>query len=169
MSVLHGYEETLPEDRRHLLHQFTPIDAARKVVGVGSVGTRCFVVLLLGRDGDDPFFLQVKEANASVLEKYLGPSKFDTPGRRVVAGQQITQATPDPFLGWFDIDDPNGNSLHFYVRQLYDGKASADVSNVRRPAAARVLDDLRLDACTRAREVGKPLRHRELSREVRCL
>jgi uncharacterized protein (DUF2252 family) len=125
--VLRGYEETLPSDRRHLLHQFTPIDAARKVVGVGSVGTRCFVLLMLGRDGADPFFLQVKEATASVLEAHLGPTKYSTPGHRVVAGQQLTQATPDPFLGWFDAPDATGTERHFYVRQLYDGKASAAV------------------------------------------
>jgi hypothetical protein len=126
-NVLRGYEETLPADRRHLLHEFTPIDAARKVVGVGSVGTRCFVLLMLGRDGADPFFLQVKEATASVLEAHLGPTKFSTPGHRVVAGQQLTQATPDPFLGWFDAPDATGTERHFYVRQLYDGKASAAV------------------------------------------
>jgi hypothetical protein len=126
-NVLRGYEETLPADRRHLLHEFTPIDAARKVVGVGSVGTRCFVLLMLGRDGNDPFFLQVKEATASVLEAHLGPTKFSTPGHRVVAGQQLTQATPDPFLGWFDAPDATGTERHFYVRQLYDGKASAAV------------------------------------------
>jgi hypothetical protein len=133
LQILAGYETTLPEDRRMLLHRFTPIDAARKVVGVGSVGTRCFVLLMLGRDGDDPFFLQVKEANASVLEKYLGPSKFPTPGQRVVVGQQITQTTPDPFLGWFDTPDLTGVERHFYVRQLYDGKASADVASFTSP------------------------------------
>jgi len=128
VSVLRGYEATLPDDLRHLLHRFTPIDAARKVVGVGSVGTRCFVVLLLGRDREDPFFLQVKEATSSVLEPYLGVSRYASHGQRVVAGQQLIQATPDPFLGWFDAPDPAGEQRHFYVRQLYDGKASADVS-----------------------------------------
>jgi uncharacterized protein (DUF2252 family) len=132
-QVLRGYEETLPSDRRHLLHEFTPIDAARKVVGVGSVGTRCFVLLMLGRDRDDPFFLQIKEATASVLEAHLGPTKYSTPGHRVVAGQQLTQATSDPFLGWFDAPDPTGTERHFYVRQLYDGKASADVASFDAP------------------------------------
>jgi uncharacterized protein (DUF2252 family) len=127
-AQLKNYEKTLPVDRRHLLHEFTPIDAARKVVGVGSVGTRCFVLLLLGRDGDDPFFLQIKEANASVLENFLGKSKFKTAGERVVAGQQLTQATPDPFLGWFEAPDATGIERHFYVRQLYDGKASAEIA-----------------------------------------
>ena len=123
------FESTLPPDRRHFLHQFTPIDAARKVVGVASVGTRCFVVLLLGRDGDDPFFLQIKEATASVLEPALGPSKFPTAGERVVMGQQMIQATPDAFLGWLDAQDEAGSDRQFYVRQLFDGKASADVSS----------------------------------------
>ena len=132
-NVLRGYEETLPPSRRHLLHQFTPIDAARKVVGVGSVGTRCFVLLMLGRDGTDPFFLQVKEATASVLEAHLGPSKYSTPGQRVVAGQQLTQATPDEFLGWFDAPDATGTERHFYVRQLYDGKASAAIDTFDAP------------------------------------
>jgi uncharacterized protein (DUF2252 family) len=131
--VLKGYEGTLPADRRHLLHEFTPIDAARKVVGVGSVGTRCFVLLMLGRDGDDPFFLQVKEAAASVLEAHLGPTKYSTAGHRVVAGQQLTQATPDPFLGWFNAPDATGTERHFYVRQLYDGKASAEVGTFDAP------------------------------------
>ena len=129
VDVLRGYESTLPIDRRHLLHQFTPIDAARKVVGVGSVGTRCFAVLLLGRDSGDPFFLQIKEATASVLEPYLGPSKLPTAGQRVVVGQQLLQATPDELLGWLEVPDETGADRHFYVRQLFDGKASAEVSS----------------------------------------
>jgi uncharacterized protein (DUF2252 family) len=129
VDVLRGYESTLPLDRRHLLHEFSAIDAARKVVGVGSVGTRCFVVLLLGRDSNDPFFLQIKEATASVLEPFLGPSKLPTAGQRVVAGQQLIQATPDELLGWFDAQDETGSDRHFYVRQLFDGKASADVTS----------------------------------------
>jgi uncharacterized protein (DUF2252 family) len=130
VEILHGYQATLPADLRHLLGDFTPIDAARKVVGVGSVGTRCYVVLLLGRDESDPLFLQVKEATASVLEAYLGPSKYDTAGHRVVAGQQLTQATPDAFLGWFDAKDETGTERHFYVRQLFDGKASANITKL---------------------------------------
>jgi hypothetical protein len=128
-DVVRGYERSLPSDRRHLLRQFLPIDAARMVVGVGSVGMRCYVVLLLGRDATDPFFLQVKEASASVLEAQLGPSKFTSPGHRVVAGQELLQATPDPFLGWLDVPDPAGATRSYYVRQLYDGKASADLTH----------------------------------------
>ena len=126
--VLHGYEQTLPADMRHLLHRLTPIDAARKVVGVGSVGTLCYVLFMLGRDANDPFFLQVKEAGPSVLEAHLPPGNYSSPGQRVVDGQQLPQATPDPFLGWFDAPDATGDLRHFYVRQLYDGKASADVA-----------------------------------------
>jgi uncharacterized protein (DUF2252 family) len=130
VDLLHGYEASLSDGRRHLLRQFTPIDAARKVVGVGSVGMRCYAVLLLGRDGSDPFFLQVKEADASVLETHLGPSKFASHGERVVAGQELMQATPDALLGWLDVTDPTGAQRSFYVRQLYDGKASADVTQL---------------------------------------
>jgi uncharacterized protein (DUF2252 family) len=129
IDVLRGYESSLADDRRHLLHQFAPADAARKVVGVGSVGMRCYVVLLLGRDAADPFFLQVKEATASVLETHLGPSKYASPGQRVVAGQELIQATPDPFLGFLDVADADGGVRSFYVRQLFDGKASADLAS----------------------------------------
>lgn len=128
VSTLRGYEGSLLEARRHLLHQFTPVDAARKVVGVGSVGMRCFAVMLLGRDSKDPFFLELKEATTSVLEPYLGPSKFASPGERVVAGQELVQATVDPFLGWLDRRDDAEVARSFYVRQLYDGKASADIT-----------------------------------------
>jgi hypothetical protein len=127
-DVVRGYEKSLSSVRRHLLRQFLPVDAARKVVGVGSVGMRCYVVLLFGRDAGDPFFLQVKEATASVLEPHLGPSKLSSPGHRVVAGQELIQATPDPFLGWLDVPDPSGATRSYYVRQLYEGKASADLT-----------------------------------------
>ena len=129
LGVLRGYKSTLPPDRQHLLDRFSPVAGARKVVGVGSVGTRCFVLLMLGRDANDPFFLQIKEANASVLERYTGASKYKTAGQRVVMGQQLTQTTPDPFLGWFETPDLTGVARQFYVRQLYDGKASADVAS----------------------------------------
>ena len=103
-SVIHElfreYRETLQDDRRHLLEEFRMVDLARKVVGVGSVGTRCWIVLLLGRDGDDPLFLQIKEAQASVLEPYLGKSEYENHGQRVVAGQRLMQTTSDIFLGW---------------------------------------------------------------------
>ena len=95
-----AYRATLQEDRRHLLERFEVVDTARKVVGVGSVGTRAFIVLLQGRDEQDPLFLQVKEATASVLEDHLPKSRFKQPGERVVQGQRLMQAASDIFLGW---------------------------------------------------------------------
>ena len=99
-SVIRSYRRTLSGDRRTLLERFRYVHAARKVVGVGSVGTRAFIMLLLGRDGDDPLFLQFKEAEASVLEPFLGKSEFANHGQRVVEGQRLTQAASDIMLGW---------------------------------------------------------------------
>src|SRR4029077_9401573 len=95
-----AYRATLQDDRRHLLERFEIIDVARKVVGVGSVGTRAFIVLLQGRDQQDPLFLQVKEATASVLEDHLPKSRYKQPGERVVQGQRMMQAASDIYLGW---------------------------------------------------------------------
>ncbi|MFE2345672.1 DUF2252 domain-containing protein [Kitasatospora cineracea] len=125
-SLLADYRTTLPEERGRLLDRYRYVDTARKVVGVGSVGTRCFVVLLQGRDADDPLVLQVKEAQASVLEPYAGPSQYDHHGQRVVAGQRLTQAASDIFLGW--MTGPAGR--HFYWRQLRDMKGSAEVGEM---------------------------------------
>jgi uncharacterized protein (DUF2252 family) len=119
---LQGYRETLQFDRRHLLERFELVDMARKVVGVGSVGTRAFIVLLQGRDDGDPLFLQVKEATASVLEGYLPKSQFRTPGERVVQGQRMMQAASDIFLGWTKGVEAN---RYLYWRQLRDMKGSA--------------------------------------------
>jgi hypothetical protein len=98
---------------------------ARKVVGVGSVGTRAWIMLLLGRDANDPLFLQFKEAEASVLEPFLGKSTFANHGQRVVEGQRLTQAASDIMLGWIRAPDPGGTSRDFYIRQLWDAKGSA--------------------------------------------
>jgi Uncharacterized protein conserved in bacteria (DUF2252) len=117
----HAYRATLQEDRRHLLERFDVVDAARKVVGVGSVGTRAFIVLLQGRDQHDPLFLQIKEATASVLEAYLPNSRSQQHGERVVNGQRMMQAASDIFLGWTIGVDV---SRHFYWRQLRDMKGS---------------------------------------------
>ena len=117
------YKVTLEDDRRELLGRYQIADAARKVVGVGSVGTRCIIVLLLGRDADDPLLLQVKEAGPSVLEPYLGRSRFTHGGHRVVAGQRLTQAASDIFLGWMT-GKPAGRQ--FYWRQLRDMKGSIE-------------------------------------------
>ena len=119
-----AYRETLEDDRRHLLERFEIIDAARKVVGVGSVGTRCFIVLLQGRDAADPLFLQVKEATASVLEPYVGKSRYRQHGERVVRGQRMMQAASDIYLGWTKGLDVRRN---FYWRQLRDMKGSVDI------------------------------------------
>jgi uncharacterized protein (DUF2252 family) len=118
------YKATLSNDRRQMLDRFTIIDVARKVVGVGSVGTRAFMVLLQGRDSGDPLFLQVKEATGSVLEDHLPRSRYNTPGQRVVEGQRLMQATSDIFLGWTRGVQAN---RYYYWRQLRDMKASAEV------------------------------------------
>src|SRR4051812_10459344 len=135
-SVIHElfreYRRTLQPDRRHLLEEFRMVDLARKVVGVGSVGTRCWIVLLLGRDGDDPLFLQIKEAQASVLEPYLGKSKYENHGERVVAGQRLMQATSDILLGWVHSKETlDGAERDFFVRQLWDWKTSVDLDTIR--------------------------------------
>ncbi len=119
-----AYADTLLPDRTRLLHQFELIDIALKVVGVGSVGTRCFIVLLRGRNNGEPLFLQIKEATGSVLEPYLAPSTFAEHGERVVTGQRLMQAATDVFLGWSKVD---GGS-QFYWRQFHDMKGSADVA-----------------------------------------
>ncbi len=122
-----AYRETLQDDRRHLLERFEVVDVARKVVGVGSVGTRAFIVLLQGRDQHDPLFLQVKEATASVLEDHLPKSRYEQPGERVVQGQRMMQAASDIFLGWTKGVQEN---RYLYWRQLRDMKGSAVVENM---------------------------------------
>src|SRR5262249_25424859 len=117
------YMASLRDDRRLLLERFEPVDIAVKVVGVGSVGTRCFVVLFQGRDSGDPLFLQVKEAGRSVLEQHLVPTPYDNQGQRVVAGQRLMQATSDVFLGWSRDREPPD----FYWRQLRDWKGLLDL------------------------------------------
>jgi uncharacterized protein (DUF2252 family) len=124
-NLIRSYRRTLETDRRDLLEQFRFVDLARKVVGVGSVGTRAWIVLFLGIDDQDPLFLQVKEAPPSVLEQFVGKSEYKNNGRRVVAGQRLMQATSDIFLGWQHISSGiDGNERDFYVRQLKDWKGS---------------------------------------------
>jgi uncharacterized protein (DUF2252 family) len=125
-AILESYKRTLQEDRRHLLERYRFVDAARKVVGVGSVGTRAYVVLLEGRDRDDPLFLQVKEAGASVLEGHIPSGTHEHHGHRVVAGQRLMQAASDIFLGWFR----GTEGRDFYWRQLKDMKGSAKVESM---------------------------------------
>jgi uncharacterized protein (DUF2252 family) len=127
-ELVRVYRRTLQGDRRGLLEGFRFVDLARKVVGVGSVGTRCWIMLLLGRDSQDPLFLQVKEAEASVLEPVLGKSHFANHGQRIVEGQRLMQASSDIFLGW--VRNPHtldGRERDFYVRQLWDWKMSVDL------------------------------------------
>ncbi|HZL64653.1 MAG TPA: DUF2252 domain-containing protein [Thermoleophilia bacterium] len=128
-TLFHRYAGTLEDDRRELIERFDVLDVARKIVGVGSVGTRCVVVLLRGRDDDDVLILQVKEATRSVLEQYAGKSRYQHSGHRVVAGQQLMQAASDIFLGW--MTGPAGR--HFYWRQLRDMKLSIDVALLKPP------------------------------------
>ncbi len=126
-TVLDAYRETLGDDRRHLASSYRYAHAARKVVGVGSVGTRAWIVLMLGDDSSDPLFLQAKEAQRSVLEPYVGGSPYENHGRRVVEGQRLMQAAGDIFLGWVEVEGFDGEERCFYVRQLWDGKGSAIV------------------------------------------
>jgi uncharacterized protein (DUF2252 family) len=130
-ELLQGYSRTLAPERRHLLAQFRLVHMARKVVGVGSVGTRSWILLLLGRDGSDPLFLQAKEAQASVLEEYVGASEFAHHGERVVAGQRMMQASGDIFLGTRRVRGIDGQDRDFYLRQLRDWKGSAEVEQLR--------------------------------------
>jgi uncharacterized protein (DUF2252 family) len=146
--VTQTYRRTLPVDRRRLLERFQYVDAARKVVGVGSVGMRAWIVLLLARDDGDPLFLQVKEAQPSVLEPFLGRSEYDNHGRRVVEGQRLMQSASDVLLGWTRHQESDDATRDYYVRQLWDGKVSADVENM---AAASLADYAALCGWTLAR------------------
>ena len=130
LELLGRYRESLKGDRRHLLDSYRFVEMARKVVGVGSVGTRAWVVLMMGRDGQDPLFLQAKEAEASVLEPYVGESEFGNHGERVVEGQWLMQAASDILLGWLPGLGFDGQERDFYVRQLWDGKRSVEIETL---------------------------------------
>ena len=134
-ALLAQYRDTLGR-QGHPIEEFSYIHAARKVVGVGSVGTRCYILLLMGRDHNDPLFLQVKEAQASVLERFVGPSTFPHHGERVVAGQRLMQAATDIFLGWQRIKGLDGVTRDYYVRQFHDWKGGAEVELLLPPGAA---------------------------------
>jgi uncharacterized protein (DUF2252 family) len=130
-ELIAKYRRTLETDRRYLLDQFEFADLARKVVGVGSVGTLCWIVLMLGRDTNDPLFLQVKEAESSVLSRFVGSTRYANQGQRVVAGQRLMQATSDIFLGWQRNDvGLDGKPHDFYVRQLRDWKFSLEIEDM---------------------------------------
>jgi len=136
LEILADYRETLAEDRRVLLDSYRYLDAALKVVGVGSVGTRAWIVLLQGRDEGDPLFLQVKEAQRSVLEPYAEPSAYAQQGERVVQGQRLVQAAGDIMLGWVTAAGIDGKKRDFYVRQLWDQKGSARIEGMDPKALA---------------------------------
>ena len=128
--LINHYRESLDVSRRPLIGRFRYAGMARKVVGVGSVGTRAWVVMLLGRDEDDPLLMQVKEAQPSVLEPYLGPSGYTNAAQRVVVGQRLMQASGDVLLGWLRCVGPDGHEGDYYVRQLHDWKGSATVESM---------------------------------------
>jgi len=132
-SLLHalgGYRQSLTGDRQHLLERYRFVDLARKVVGVGSVGTRCWVALFVGRDEGDPLVLQVKEAEQAVGAPFLSPSRYPHQGQRVVEGQRLMQSSSDIFLGWDEMTGEDGVLRHFYLRQMWDWKLSADIETL---------------------------------------
>jgi uncharacterized protein (DUF2252 family) len=133
-KLLSSYRRTLGR-QHHPLEEFRYVHSALKVVGVGSVGTRCYIMLMLGRDHKDPLFLQVKEAQAAVLERFVGKSTYAHHGERVVAGQRLMQAATDIFLGWQRIKGMDGVTRDYYVRQFHDWKGGVDVENVLAPGA----------------------------------
>ena len=130
VSALDGYRVTLNGDRQHLLSRYVFTDLARKVVGVGSVGTRCWVALFIGRDEGDPLVLQIKEAEHSVAEPFLEPSQYPNMGERVVEGQLLVQSASDIFLGWDTLRGIDGVTRDFYFRQMWDWKLSPDIDNM---------------------------------------
>jgi hypothetical protein len=142
-DLLRTYRATLEPERRVLLDQFRLVDMARKVVGVGSVGTRDWMLLLLGVGGDglDPLFLQAKEAGPSVLEEFVGAGEFENSGQRVVVGQRLMQAASDIFLGWARVDGLDGRPRDFYLRQLRDWKGSAEIETMS-PTGMRAYGEI---------------------------
>ena len=134
--VLSDYRDSLDVEHRAVFDGYRLVDVAFKVVGVGSVGTRAWIALMLGRDERDPLFLQIKEAQRSVLEPYAAPSRFELQGERVVHGQRLMQASSDIMLGWVRVEGVDGERRDFYVRQLWDWKASARVEEMDAPALA---------------------------------
>ena len=140
-GLLAVYRTTLEPERRVLFDQYRLVDFARKVVGVGSVGTRSWMALLLGDDEHDPLFLQAKEAGRSVLEEFVGRSEYDNAGQRIVVGQRVMQAVSDIFLGWVRVKGIDGRTRDFYLRQLRDWKGSAEIE-VMIPEGMRTYGEL---------------------------
>ena len=129
-NALDLYKETLPSERRIIIDQYEPLEMAHKVVGVGSVGRQAWVLIMMGRDNGDPLVLQIKEAEASVLEAYYGASIYQKCGQRVVEGQRAIQTAGDILLGWVTLKDPTGSMKDYYVRQLWDAKGSFDLETI---------------------------------------
>jgi len=148
-QLVRSYRRTLQTDRRHLLEGFELVDVARKVVGVGSVGTRAWILLFEGRDNGDPLFLQAKEAEASVLEEFVGKSHYSNHGERVVAGQHLMQAASDIFLGWQRVEGLDGVERDFYLRQLRDWKGSFEIEGVQ-PKGLAIYSGVCAQALARA-------------------
>ena len=158
-KLLAAYRRTLG-DQHHPVEEYRYVHAAFKMVGVGSVGTRCYIMLLLGRDTNDPLFLQIKEAQPSVLERFAGTSTYRHEGQRVVVGQRLMQAATDIFLGWQRIRGLDGVTRDYYVRQFHDWKGSADVETmlVPGPRSTRASAARPSPALTRAGATGSPSR-----------
>ena len=166
-DLIRRYGRSLSSDLRMLLDQYRVVDMARKVVGVGSVGTRCWIVLLVGRDEQDPLFLQIKEANRSVLADFAGESPYRHQGHRVVAGQRLMQAVGDIMLGWKRAEDTHGGSHDFYVRQLRDWKGILE-PRAMVPHSMRIYRrTVRHHPRARPRPLLRPHRHRRLPRQRR--
>jgi len=160
-KLIGGYGRSLSTERRSLLERFRLVDLARKVVGVGSVGTRCWIVLMEGRDDGDPLLLQAKEAGESVLAPYSGPSRYDNQGKRVVAGQRLMQANSDIFLGWERVIGMDGRLRDFYVRQLRDWKGTP-LPETMPPDMLRLYAGLCGGSLARAHARGRSGRPRRL-------
>ena len=129
-ETIQQYRLSLPKERREIIDQYRPVEMAHKVVGIGSVGTQCWILFLKGRENGDPLVLQIKEANNSVLEQWFGASKYKYKGQRVVAGQRAIQTAGDILLGWMRLKAPNGKYYNYYVRQFWDAKGSFDLENI---------------------------------------
>ena len=129
-KAMEMYKATLPEDRRFLLDQYEPLELAHKVVGVGSVGRRAWILVMMGRKNGDPLVLQLKEAEPSVLEEYYGASVYKNSGQRVVEGQRAIQTAGDILLGWLEEQIPDKRRIDYYVRQLWDAKGSVDLTTL---------------------------------------
>ena len=166
-ELLDGYRDSLSDEYGVLFDDYSFEGMARKVVGVGSVGTRAWVLLMVGRDDGDPLVLQAKEAQASVLEPYAGASAYANSGQRVVEGQRLMQAAGDIFLGWLPATGIDEVKRDFYVRQLWDGKLSVEVEALGLQASARLWRGMRLDARSRARALRGSHRDRRLPRQRR--